>query len=212
MLKSREYVLERLDQWYSDRFRKYYTYEFGAEIAERMNESVKERKDFKFNLEKIIPMVEKRYSREAQIKEAEEYFTQAYSTMEGMAEGMPIEGETIDDIPKGTREEYFDPMFEQFGKLTEFVEYVRKTANEDITKELTDEDINKGFLNTFGGHEGFSEFVESYISIFPYLFDLMVSQGQMSRELADDAVIMLEVGKEQIPYLNETLFGDLKRS
>ncbi|MBT4166189.1 hypothetical protein HOE04_04080 [archaeon] len=210
MIKSREYALERLDEWYADRFRNHYTDDVAIEMMGHVVASAKKINDE--GLESVLHSVLNGFSREEQIKDAERYFSQTYATMEAMVEGMSIGEFNLKEVPPGVKEEYFDPVLRQYEKLQRFVEQVRKISDQDLSMEITEDDINQTFMDVMGGHEGFSEFSQTYIESFPILFDLLTANGSMPRKLSDLAMTLLNITKEKIPYMTEAVFGDLKRS
>jgi len=194
---------------YAGRFRKNYTDELAVELVKQVMTSIRKKGDVKLGLELILTGAVRKLSREEQIKEAERYFTQAYPMIEVMIEGIPTEEYAADGISKGVREEYIEPLLEQYEKMKQFVESVRQIVNEDAERELTDKDIDQAFLDTFESHKGFSEFVNAYMGGMPCFFDLMVCRGEFPRAIADSAISLIEITKDSIPYLNERLFGDL---
>ena len=210
MIKSREYVLERLDQWYADRFRRNYTDEVAAEVVKQFAKSVGDRKDA--GLELVLSGTLRKFSREEQIKEAQKYFSQAYATMEGIIEGLLPEEHTLAEIPKGVREEYIDPLLKQFERMQRFVGHVRDISDKDSGRAITDDIINQAFIDSFGSYEQFSKFIQAYMGAMPCFLDLMVIQGQIPKAVFDSVVDFLEITKEKAPYLNEIIFGDLKRN
>ena len=211
-MRSREYVLRELDDWYANRFRDNYTDEVAIDISNRILKSVKVRGDSSLALKLIKSRALEEFSREKQIETAQKYFSQSYATIEGMINGLSIEGHNfLDDMSKERKEEYVTPILEQYRKMQEFVESVRKIPDQNIERKVTRSDIDNLFLDTFDDHNGFSEFIQAYMGAMPYFFDFMVARGKMSRREFDHIVTLLDITKQEMPYLNEIVFGDLKR-
>jgi len=213
MVQSGEYVLVRLDRWYADRYRKNYTDEIGKDIARQISDSLHERGDLNLSLELIMSDTMRKFSKEEQIKQAQTYFTDAYAELEGVIGGLPLGGgRTIDEIiPRGYKEEYIGPLFEQFKKIQQFVERVRGIAGQDLSREVTDRDIDLAFLDAFGNHEGFTEYFIAYINGLSQFLDLAVRMGGITKEAFDDAIMWFEVTKDKLFYIHEKVFGDLKK-
>ena len=209
MIKSREYALERLDQWYADKFRRNYTNEVAAEFLNQITESIRDKMG-ESELESLLNEVSRHFSREEEIKNAQKYFSQMYASMEAMEEGLSVDGHTIDEIPEAHREEYLDPLFKEFEKMGEFVRLVREVSNQDLSREVSDEDINKAFIDIFGDHKGLSKFYQKYIEGAKYYLSLVLREGEIQKEAFDRTISSLEIAKEKAPYLNEIVFGDIK--
>ena len=200
MISSKDYIIGRLNEWYAGRFREKYTDEVADFFIKSVEDSFKERNDGCSDLEsKIIADL----SREEQVKSSNKYFTELYEMIEII--------NYMDGVSKGEREEYLNPILEIFEKMDDFVENVRTSWNEDNNFNVGDENINKTFIDVFGGYDGFSEFVVSYLNVMPYFFDLLKRKGRISEREFKDSLIFIETGKGEIPYLNEIIFGDLKR-
>ena len=118
MTQSREYVLERLDRWYADRFRRNYTDEIAEVAIDNVTTSLKKKsEEFLGDEESVmhgsdflsVDTIPQKFSREEQIKEAQEYFTKAYSSIEGIIEGLQIDERPFGEISRGEMEECVAP-------------------------------------------------------------------------------------------------------
>lgn len=230
MVESKEYALKKLDEWYVNRFRERYTDEVERKLCQDLetgpvnkignfevpsefidalqslpgNLNLSIWKSYKFS--DILPFILKK---ESWMPFIEKYFSQSYSTMEAAADGQDTDEFNIKNLHESVKNEYIEPIFKEFRKFKVFVDGVRKKTEEIFPNDLTDKDINNEFIKNFGGHKGFTEFAISYMNALPYLLDIQLRRGEISKEENDITLNILKAYKEVLPYINERLFGDL---
>lgn len=153
---SREYVLERLDKWYFERYKRVTT----LKDIERFHEG----------LDKILsecpslPEAEKKQFIETAKTVSDvnlTYFSSMYAMFEAASEGIPsMVCAGVEDLPIEMRDNYFK-SFEEAQKLMKgFVDEVRKSATQDITKELSDKVINEVYRRTLKNSAGMQEYLD----------------------------------------------------
>lgn len=230
MIESKEYALKKLDEWYVNRFRERYTdeterrlcqdletrlfneignFEVPPEIIDALqslpgNLNLSIWKSYKFS--DVLPFILKKESITPFI---ERYFSQTYATMEAAADGQDIDEFSVKNLHESVKNEYIEPIFKEFKKFKVFVDGVRKKAEEIFPHDLTDKDINNEFIKNFGGYKGFTEFAISYMDALPYLLEIQLRRGEISKEENNVILNILKAYKEVVPYINERLFGDL---
>jgi len=211
MTQSREYALKRLDLWYVGKFIENYSDELAVEVVEQIGLSLLESKlGQELIKDGTLRAISRKFFPVAQIIGAASFFTDAYATMEGIVEESQSEENSLDPIEKGFVAEYAGPMLEQHERLQQFVSRVRYVSGNDLGREVTNVDIDQAFLNTFGGHGGFTEFCKGYANAMPFALEMEVRVGEVSREKIDKALVVIEATKGIYSNLNEKLFGDLQ--
>jgi hypothetical protein len=207
-MRSKEYALSKLDEWFSDRIDSKYTPEIAEEITERVCKSIESRLgDLYIGL---LGNIRAKFSRAHQIKVANSKFSKDYAILEALIEGLEVDGVSTDIFPESERREYIDPLFDQLGIYRKFVDRVRMTANQDHRKEITARDIDVAFIDTFGDHLGFTDLCLSYARALPQTVDYLTRTEKNNKELFEIINIGIEIEKEIAPYINEKIFGDLK--
>ncbi|MEK6919251.1 MAG: hypothetical protein AABW73_04415 [Nanoarchaeota archaeon] len=158
-IKSREYVLEELDRWYTNRMRDNYNdsdFEDAKKILKNLVKSEKFPADFRVKVLSNLEIV----SKEAEIKAAELYFSGSFNQMGLVFSSKVLSREEI---------EFLRPYSLAFGKIHRFVSGVRKRANEIFPENLGKRDIDQGFMKVFGGSSGFNDFynqnLEGYLRL-----------------------------------------------
>jgi hypothetical protein len=210
MVESREYILKRLDTWYADRFRKHYTSEISEKSFQLMHQSMVKEKNGK-GLETLLFIEELGlWSPENQITYAESYFSQAYATMEHLIEEGRKGKNILGMVQPGVREEYIDPMMDQFKLMQKFVEGMREVANKHMEREISDHEINESFIKVFGGKKGFNRFYNQYTKAVTYFMELAVGKGDISRDISEKIVHFCEASKESSDYLTDVIFPDIQ--
>lgn len=178
---SREYVLTRLDKWYSAKFERVFTEADGKTlegIAMRALDSVKSADEEAVEeIRKRIPQI----SRDALITQARTYFSKWYHQIET---SLSLES-YLSTLPRGVREEYFQGIQEAKKQLDDFVNSARRKADEICPDELSDEHINKAFLRVFGGWEGYVKSYESTYQALLLMINYYVSTGQAPQIMLD---------------------------
>lgn len=204
MTRSREYALERLDKWYADKFRINYTEDIAAKMREQLFESAKNKDD---NIRNEVARFAPLLSRENQIEIAEKYFSLSYASTEKLIEDLV----NYKELPNGVKEEYVNPLIKQFDRFKGFVEGVRQVSCQNLEREVTDNEINQVFINSFGGHEGFTDFMLKYMQALSYILDLDSRKGKISNSEFKEIEDFLEIARPPIKYAHEILFGSQKR-
>ncbi len=202
MAQSREYVLQRLDKWYSDRLRRGYTAEFAEDLIKKLtcSSSASGNSFLNFSLNLLL-------SPEAQIESAKTCFTNGYAQLERIMGGTSLEGAFLSEVPIGIREEYVDPVFKSFRLFDSFVERVRDSVRHDFDKAISDSDIDRNFLETFGDYRFFSGFIISTLRKSLPLFDV-ISESKAQNDFMSG---IIETAITVLPYVHERILGDLKK-
>jgi hypothetical protein len=208
---SKEYVLQVLDKWYSERVKKSYT----KNDADRLEiEAVNILDSLEgFSVEERIelePELLGRCSVDAMVEEAGSYFSRAYATVEGLKEGLELSGQRISDLPEGVRKEYLDDPLKSYEPMQRFVTSVRKRSQDKFPEDLTFEDIDKSFIETFGNCNNFISFSNSLLNSGLVLVDFAVSQGRLPRKAYDYTEKFIKILRPfNMEFLRKT-FGDLE--
>lgn len=182
MIDEIDYTLKRLDEWYVNRFREKYTLDLEKEFQARVFEGVEEKQEFRETIETSL-------SRDAQIRDAEIYFSREYMHLDDLFnEGVPI------DAAK---------------KLIDFVKVVRQRSSELFPSVVLDGDISDCFKKIFHAP---SDFANALIGdIDANRFELEEEYGAQTGPQTWDMNLYINSLRENIPYLTEKVFGDLYR-
>lgn len=203
--------LERLDAWYANKVKDKYTSEVAHTATELFLTDIGRSEDL--DLTRIVHDVTvELLSRERQVQTAQTYFTQAFSTIERIQETFRSEELEVKGISAGVKEEYLDPLLERMVQMQQFIARVRDMAAQDFPKGIADNEMDKAFLDVFGGHEGFSEFTSTYSNAGLLFMDLLVQKGLMLQEGFNNVEVVLRAAnKRAIPYINSIIFGNLRK-
>ncbi len=197
MKKSKQWVLNRLDQWYLQRFERGFTPELASqhrnslvEIVEGENFPPEEKKPIlqAFSIEQIRAIVG-------------QTFSAFYHTFENT--------QSYDSLPKGIREEYVEPMLKEFRKMHLFVGEVRKTADEKFPEDLSDADIEESFKKAYGNWRGYADFMKSVMNASNMTIELLHMQKKLSDKEYNLALKIMNYNQEFAYTLTERIFGDL---
>ena len=211
MPASREYALERLDQWYADRMEKGYSDELMKRIEVDLTLFLEGDNELRERLSPMMEIVRSKLSKESQVREAQSYFTNAYASLEGMIEGVSVNGHTLDKFPEGVRNEYIQPLEEGFEKMRDFVCRIRRRASKNQGAKVTNEEVNQEFSETFQDHGGFTMFCQRYMRSLLPMMDLQVRAGTINQEQFEIARDLTQVlGEVAIPIMSEAVFGDIE--
>ena len=186
MERSRQGVLTRLDQWYVKRFDKGFTPELQTRIKNSLLEII-EQEDLPEDMRKSISeaFLESR-------KIVGKSFSLGYHNLERFSSLYEM-GHS--DIPNRLKQEYLQPLFDGFKRLHSFVDGTRAIAEEKFPDELTDADIEKAFLKTYGNWRGYAENIKSWIGSAGLTLELL----HMRKELGDEEYnISLKKKKKKI--------------
>ena len=144
-MADRGHVLQRIDEWYSNRIRKNYTQEFEEELI----------KDIDSELEQNLPnFKDKSYSLKHcfslghLVNLAKNYFTFAYNVINSLDE--------MSSRSSGMFQEYYLPMIEPIFPIKAFVENVREKASKVFPDKLEDKLIEESFKEIFRNENDFA--------------------------------------------------------
>lgn len=217
MGESQEYALRRLDQWLVDRYKKYYTSEVEREVQSRLKSFVKNTEHpfpvFPLDLEKLISI----FKKENQINQTPNFFSEAYSELETSMEEL-IE----DDYKLGNMSHdlvaQLKHTHDKAWKLVEFVDRVRQRKNEISPSDITDKDMDRAFLEIFGGHKGYTGWFIAYSDAINRNLQRIFADDEFMKELTKEEILhyigakyLLKLSKHIVPFINEKLFGDLEQ-
>lgn len=210
MVASREYVLQRLDKQYINKIKENFNPKLEQELNKRVTEKLIEKRDFStlviFNI--IFPQF---FSRKAQLNKAGTYFSEGYASLEALIEGSKIEGETIDNIPEGVRNEYIEPLIKVSEKIGDFVNKVRQKSDEITPRELTDKEINDAAIEVYGNINGLAKMYSAIGDVSLQLMDIAYINQQIPKIIRKNMVKIWDVWKDEMPYLLEHLFPDIPK-
>lgn len=178
---TKEYALNRLDKWYSDRIVERYTPEAADKIIRGILDELSDCPDSDYvSLESARSVVRETLSSSFVIEKSRNYLSMVYSGIERLREGLSASFEkdtfNLKDFP-GRDREMILRYFEHANLLGDFVNAVRKKSVEVSPSEVSDSEIDFLFLNIFGGCEKFSEMTSSGMNEVPDFLE-----GSSSRE------------------------------
>jgi hypothetical protein len=171
-IKSPEYVLGVLDEWYYNIIKSTYTKKDEDDMI-RLTLKSFEGIVSDSEMNELKSIVSKLSSVESQVEASKNCFSQGHATLEAITNGLKIKVMSIDDIPEGVRKEYLDPIFYFYDKMNKFVEYVRKKADENFPNDLNNNDINSSFLEVFKSQEEYVRFIVNMLNSSFILFDII---------------------------------------
>ncbi len=200
--RSREYALQRMDEWYAERFRTFYTENAANHIIELI---ISDFKDKSVNGEDLEEIINISLSRKEQLKVAQIHFSVAYSNLEWHMERAPNTEDTTEAI-----REYFEPFRDSYNKLKLFIDNVREKSNEDFTRDLSQEDIDNAFKSTFGNCSKFTDFYIDNCKCALNLLEFYVSKGDIPKSTFDISKRLMVSIEKHYPTLMNIVFGDLK--
>lgn len=129
------HVLKRLDEWIYQRSRKHYTSDASSQLIKEIS-NVFSNNNSKLG-RKLLPLLGQVLSVSNQLREAENYFSNKYSSLEKILEErnllMPL-----CDMAQEVREEYLMPLIESLVPLKKFVEEVKENYSRIFPNELED--------------------------------------------------------------------------
>jgi len=197
MEKSKQWVLNRLDQWYLQRFERGFTPELATqhrislvEIVEGENFNPEEKESIlkAFSVEQMRDMVG-------------QTFSSYYNSLENT--------ESYKSLPEGIIEEYVEPMLKEFKKMHLFVGNVRKSAEEKFPEDLSDADIEESFKIAYGDWRGYADFIKSVIKASNITIELLHMQKKLNDKEYGFAVKIMDYNQQFANVIAEHLFGDL---
>jgi hypothetical protein len=192
MERSREYVLERLGSWYSERIEKNYTDDYAKDVRDRLIERLRGTGIPTSPLEGFV-------SQASQMLFAESFFIHVYPTSEMVVEGR-----------KSRRKEFGRRGVNQFRNLYEFVREVRNLSNRDMEHELTDREIDEIFVKSFSTlGEAFNAF-KTFYDALPKIIKQRLDEGKMSEEDHRRWYAWSVISEALSPLIVSKAFDDLK--
>jgi len=79
----------------------------------------------------------------------------------------------LGDIPSGLVQGYLVPLLHESEKMKSFVDRARKIVEDKFPDDLTDEDIDRAFLETYLGWKGYALYSKSLISTSGLTLELL---------------------------------------
>ena len=202
MEKSKQWVLKRLDEWYVKRFDERYTPEFEHRIKSSLVEMMDEENFPEEVREGFLTLIDN------QRKIIQESFSVYYNYLENLSEG--YKSGNLDSLPQGFSPKSLELMLDGFKKLHSFVDETRREAEEKFPDDLTDSDIEKSFLKTYGNWRGYAEYIQNLTNITYSMLESLHEQKQLDNE--EYNTILRIMGKTQglLEIICERMFGDLE--
>jgi len=201
-MENKDIALRRLDIWYSNRLRRNYTPESAKEAIVKINDAM--RKDRELS-DLVTNSLLSQYSSENMLRNAKNYWSQQYSTSEDFSLGLPVFGINLNDVPKKIREEYLEPIFDNFNILKGFVDKVRFELKVD--KNLYDVDIDRLFIAHYGSIQKFIEYSKKGIKLIP-AFVFAMSKN-ISKDVINNYSQSLKIAEAAAPILLKSVYRDL---
>ena len=199
MEKSRQWVLKRLDEWYAKRFDERYTPEFENKIKGSLIEIIDEGNLSDELKETYLELIEK------QRDLVRECFSVYYNHLENLSESYKS-----GHLPEGFNPKSLELILDGFKKLHSFVGETRKKAEEKFPDDLTDSDIEKAFLKTYGNWKGYAEYIRNLTNNAYSMLESLHEQKQLDDEEYDTIIRVMEKTQELSKIICERMFGDLK--
>ncbi len=192
------YRFDVLDQWMADRFRRYYTTEVEKRILEWIGDGFEKRgmphqKDFFFK------GTYQRFTRQHQIEEGSQFFTKQYESLEDLA-SVPADPDLLCIA---------GPM----RQMEQFLERVSSRMNSvgQISRTEMYKETEQIFLEVFGSPEGFANFLIQYSEAARHVYTIMCEEGALLEIEREFRTTLLDIRREQMPYLMSQLFQDLEQ-
>lgn len=203
MEKSREYALERLDRWHSQRVERNYTPNLEREIRRVALEAIPKKAS-----SEAVDIILKAVSREG-LKHSP-IFTSGYSQIEQSIALARENGYAFGGVPLQFDGEYSQPALKACEGITSFVEITRRRVDEIFPEELTDRNIDSLFVSAFGSREGYKAQNIALLETVMPLMDLQRRLGFISQDLYDLARVTAEAMKKVNGQLVDAIFPDIK--
>ena len=203
---SHEYVLDQLDQWYVNKIKTGYTPQVASHVAGLLGRALAEREKAGKKPIRLTANDFHMLSVEGVVENAHGFFTQAYATLESITNEFTLTGEDQTDMPPGIYNEYIAPMMEPFKTTQSFVNLVRTQFDAAFPQELCAQDIDKAFTQTYGGHEGFTQFGVALLRAIPVAMHVIAPKST-TPETFNEVQGRVDVLEKPMAYINEQVFG-----
>jgi len=206
--ESPEHALRLLGNWFKNRVEKNYTISDAFEISKKATMPIhRVSTDNDYEDAKSYSLMY--FSIERHEQKAQTFFTQLYSPLEALSEGLEVDGIKLEQVPEEIRHKYYNPFLKPCEELGKFVNKVRKKSLESFTEDLPYSEIDKIFKNTFKNSANFAKIYNNLASSAL----LSLTPSVINKEIPQDEFQETQrILKATEPFINQVLkkvFRDL---
>ena len=196
MVLERDYVLKRLDEWYSNLVKDKYTNAVAAGLKERLEARLEGTETL--DILKSARMFEQ-FSPENYHSFVNDYFSRSLDSIESSV--------SLDQVidPDGMYKNLVEGTQIYLKKI---IESVRIKSEERFPQEISDEDMREAYLSAFEGLDNAIEFGRRLTCLAALDYERLLMEEKISE---DQFYLLNELTgalSEEIPYLLKTFFGD----